>query len=341
MLSHELRNPLAPMSNTLDVLRLRGTTSPELDVLERQVRHVTRLVDDLLDVSRIAHGKVALERTDLDLGTVVARALEMTNPLIRQRLHRVVTDLLPAAVNGDANRLAQVAANLITNAAKYSAMGSHIRIRTQRAGDVARLVVADEGIGMAPDMIERVFDAFVQQPQMLARSSGGLGLGLSIVRASSRPRAVSAHSGGLGKGSTFVVELPAVDATTARADVAHRGDSLRASTQPLRILVVDDNYDAAAALQGALEVLGHVVAVAHDGPSALANAGLSTRRSACRTSGSPAWMGTRLPSRCAARPIRLVAITGYGQERDRRRVKEGGFRSHLVKPVDLDDLMRS
>lgn len=342
MLSHELRNPLAPMSTTLGVMRLQGVSSPEVDVLDRQVRQLTRLVDDLLDVARIARGSVKLERADVDLRTVVTRALEMTGPLIEQRLHQVVTDLWPVWVNGDASRLAQVAANLITNAAKYSSLGAHIRIRTHRSGSMARLVVSDEGIGISRDMIECVFDPFVQEPQMPARSHGGLGLGLSIVKSlvDAHGGTVTAHSEGPGKGSTFVVELPAIDVPSAGREIPDRKLDLHPPARPLRVLVVDDNYDAAAALQGALEVLGHEVAVAHDGPSALARAASFDPQLGLLDIGLAGMDGYELAVALrAVRPVRLVAISGYGQERDRQRSRKSGFESHLVKPVDLEALI--
>jgi signal transduction histidine kinase len=342
MLGHELRNPLSPMATTLETMRLRGMASPELDLLERQVHHLTRLVDDLLDVSRIARGMVELKRTDLDLRTVVTRALEMTDPLIKQRLHRVITRLSPVVVHGDPDRLAQVAANLITNAAKYSNIGSQISIDTQRSGGTAKLAVTDEGVGIAPDMIGKVFDAFVQEPQMLARSHGGLGLGLSIVKSlvEAHGGTASAHSDGPRKGSTFVVELPAVDTQSDGTDTRDVKASHPPSTAPLRILVVDDNYDAALALQCALEELGHVVAVAHDGPTALAEAATFAPQVGLLDIGLPVMDGYELAvAMRAVRPVRLIAISGYGRDHDRKRSESAGFASHLVKPVYLDDLI--
>src|SRR6185503_9640560 len=204
--------------------------------------------------------------------TIVNRALEMTRPLIEERRHRIFTELAPAAIHADPDRLAQVVANLITNAAKYSEIGAPIRILTHHSGARVRLAVIDDGIGIAPGMIGRVFEAFVQQPHTLARSQGGLGLGLSIVKSlvEAHGGTVSAHSDGPGRGSTFVIELPAIDDPNATANVPETARP--ASTPPMRILVVDDNHDTAIALQGALEELGHVVAVAYDGPSALAEA---------------------------------------------------------------------
>jgi signal transduction histidine kinase/ActR/RegA family two-component response regulator len=342
MLGHELRNPLAPMLTTLELMRLRGTQSNDVDVLHRQVRHLTRLVDDLLDVSRIARGMLELKRLDLDLSTVVDDALEMTAPLVEQRRHRVVTDVAPVVVHGDPHRLAQAVANLIMNAAKYSDIGSQIRIHTRRSGELVKLMVADDGVGIASDMIATVFDAFVQQPQTLARSQGGLGLGLSIVKGlvEGHGGAVYARSDGPGKGSTFVIELPAIEGASARR-IAPVRRALRAPSAARRILVVDDNHDAAAALRSGLEELGHVVVVAHDGPSALAEAATFRPQIGLLDIGLPGMDGYELAIALgAAYAIHLVAITGYGQPRDRQRSRDAGFEGHLVKPVELERLER-
>ena len=341
MLGHELRNPLAPIVMTLELMRLEGTTSAEVELLARQVRHLVRLVDDLLDVSRIARGLVELKCCDVKLAAVVNRALEMTGPLIEQRGHRIISDLAPATVHGDPDRLAQVLANLITNAAKYSEVGTQIRIRTETAGGVAKVSVADDGVGIAPEMLGEVFDVFVQQRQTLARSEGGLGLGLAIVKGlvEAHQGRVSAHSEGVGRGSTFVIELPAIDGPTPRPDVAGRLERPRPLARSRRVLVVDDNRDAAIALERALEALGQVVAVAHDGPSALREATRFEPELALLDIGLPGMDGYGLAAELrAARDLRLVAITGYGQPRDRLRSRAAGFEEHLVKPLDIEQL---
>jgi signal transduction histidine kinase len=341
MLGHELRNPLAPIVMTLELMRLEGTTSPEVELLTRQVRHLVRLVDDLLDVSRIARGLVELKCCDVKLPMVVNRALEMTGPLIEQRGQRIVSDLAPAMVHGDPDRLAQVVANLITNAVKYSEVGTQIRIRTESAGGVAKVSVADDGVGIAPEMLGQVFDAFVQQRQTLARSEGGLGLGLAIVKGlvEAHQGKVSAHSEGVGRGSTFVIELPAIDGPTPRPNVSGRLERLRPLARSRRVLVVDDNHDAAVALKRVLEALGQVVAVAHDGPSALREATRFEPEIALLDIGLPGMDGYQLAAELRAAPdLRLVAITGYGQPRDRLRSREAGFEKHLVKPVDIEQL---
>ena len=347
MLGHELRNPLAPMLTALEVMRLDGATSPAFDILERQIRHLTRLVDDLLDISRITRGKVVLKRQDLELATIVNRALEMASPLLEKREHRVVSDLVlrGLGVSGDPDRLAQVVANLMTNAAKYSEPGSQIRIVARRSGDRVTLSVSDDGVGIAPEMLGRVFDAFVQQPQTLARSHGGLGLGLSIVKSlvEAHGGVVSAHSDGLGRGSTFVVDLPAIEVRSV-SDVLHAVTSTpatapRPGVTPLRILVVDDNRDAADILKVALEAMGHAITIAYDGPSALEVAKTRAPQIALVDIGLPVMDGYRLAELLrAAYDIPVVAITGYGQESDRDRSRTAGFAAHLVKPVDLREL---
>jgi signal transduction histidine kinase len=340
MLGHELRNPLAPIVMTLELMRQEGTTSAEVELLARQVRHLVRLVDDLLDVSRIARGLVELKCCDVKLPMVVNRALEMTGPLIEQRGQRVISDLGPAMVHGDPDRLAQVVANLITNAAKYSEVGTQIRIRTESAGGLAKVSVADDGVGIAPAMLGDVFDAFVQQRQTLARSEGGLGLGLAIVKGlvEAHQGRVFAHSDGVGKGSTFVIELPAISGPIPRPHVSGRPEPLRPLARSRRVLVVDDNRDAAFALKRVLEALGQVVAVAHDAPSALREATRFQPEVALLDIGLPGMDGYGLAAELRAPDLRLVAITGYGQPRDRVRSRDAGFEHHLVKPVDIERL---
>jgi signal transduction histidine kinase/CheY-like chemotaxis protein len=343
MLGHELRNPLAPIVSTLELMRLRGERSLELDVLERQVRHLTRLVDDLLDVSRITHGRIELERRTVDVALVVERALELSRPLIEQRRQRVVTDLDAAAVDVDLDRLSQAVANLLANAAKYSELGSEIRLRARRAGQRLRLIVEDDGIGITAEMLGRVFDAFVQQPQAPARPKGGLGLGLSIVKSlvEAHGGVVSAHSDGPGRGSAFVIELPLAERPAVDAD-GERSERQRLPDAPARrILVVEDNRDVALMLATVLERMGHVVARAHDGPAALALAATFAPDIALLDIGLPGMDGYQLGAALrAGHDVRLVAVTGYGQEHDRKRSRAAGFEAHLVKPVDLTLLQR-
>jgi signal transduction histidine kinase len=341
MLSHELRNPLAAIVLTLSAMRSQSsTTSPEVELMDRQVKHLVRMVDDLLDVSRIARGQVELALHDVELPMVVRRALEMSRPQLERRQHRILNDLAPATVRGDPDRLAQAVANLITNAAKYSEIGSEIRIRTECEGGVARISVADDGAGIAPDMLSRVFDPFVQQPLTLARSGGGLGLGLSITRSlvEAHRGTVSVRSDGVGKGSRFAIELAAIERPTGHPEgppQTRRHQLIRA----MRILVVDDNRDAAQALKTALEALGQIVMVAHDGPEALREVGAFQPQIGLLDIGLPEMDGYQLAAQLRAVPgLRLVAITGYGQTRDRQRSREVGFEEHLVKPVNIEQL---
>ncbi len=339
MLSHELRNPLASIVLTLASMRMQNPAgSPELSLLDRQVRHLVRLVDDLLDVSRIARGQLELACRDVELPQIVLRALETSRPQLERRQQRVVSDLAPATVRGDPDRLAQVVANLVTNAAKYSELGSQIRIRTESAGPLARITVADDGAGIAPDMLARVFDAFVQQPQTLARSGGGLGLGLSIVKSlvEAHGGTVRARSPGEGQGSTFIIDLPTAGPGPHPA-APH--PTTPPPTPRRRILVVDDNQDAALALKNALESLGQTVAVAHDADAALAEAAAFHPEVGLLDLGLPGMDGYQLAEALRrTHPLRLFAITGYGHPRDRQRSHAAGFEEHLLKPLDLDQL---
>jgi signal transduction histidine kinase/DNA-binding response OmpR family regulator len=345
MLGHELRNPLSPILTSLQLMRLKGQHSREQDILERQVRHLTRLVDDLLDVSRITRGKIELQKQRIPLADIVARAIETANPLLELRQHRLVVDVPRSSleVDADPDRMAQVVANLLTNASKYSDVGSEIRIFAQSQDGVVRLSVKDRGIGIAADMLDHVFDLFVQHPQTLERSRGGLGLGLTIVRnlVEQHGGTVVAKSAGPGKGSEFVIELPAAGLPSPTASVRETGKVAgNGEPRPKRILVVDDNGDAAAILADVLELLGNTVAIAHDGPSALETARSFSPDLALVDIGLPVMDGYELARRLRDQQgisshLRLVAVTGYGQEADRRRSADAGFEDHLVKPVDM------
>jgi PAS domain S-box-containing protein len=345
MLGHELRNPLAPILTAVALLRMRGGPTPETAVIERQVKHVVRLVDDLLDISRITRGKVELKLERLDLSDIVARAVEMAMPLIEQRSHRLEVDVpLGMTVRGDAVRLAQVVANLLNNAAKYMEKGGSIGVRADRVGSAVELRVRDKGIGIAPAMLPRVFDMFAQETQAIDRAQGGLGLGLAIVKSlvALHGGEVSAASDGVGAGSEFCVRLPALDGEiTSRTSLPTDRFGSRTS-QPVRVLVVDDNDDAADLLADVLSALGHDVSKAHDGPSALAMAAQHRPSLALLDIGLPVMDGYELARRLRAMEglggIKLVAVTGYGQESDRRRSKDAGFDAHLVKPIDLEAL---
>jgi signal transduction histidine kinase len=348
MLGHELRNPLSPIQTALHLMNMRGLRSREQAVIERQVSHLVRLVDDLLDVARITQGKIELRKQPLELATVVVRALEVASPLLDQKQQRLELQVAPEGllVHADPDRLAQIISNLVTNAAKYSPPGSLIWIDAEQLGSRVRLRVRDQGVGLAADMVESIFDSFVQQRQAIDRSAGGLGLGLAIVRSlvGLHGGSVWAQSEGIGKGSEFVVELPALAASasyppppdTPRRDVIRGGSGKR-------VLIVDDNEDAAEVLGELLAELGFVVAVAHDGPEALATAARFKPQIALLDIGLPVIDGYELGERLrglADMPadLDLIAITGYGRAADVQRSRAAGFSAHLVKPLDLDAL---
>ncbi|MET0389346.1 MAG: response regulator, partial [Polyangiales bacterium] len=347
MLGHELRNPLSPIATALHLMKLRGDESNQRErtVIERQVEHLTRLVDDLLDVSRFARGRIELKRGLVDVADVVVKAIELASPLIEQRAHSLTVEVPRDClfVEGDATRLAQVVSNLLTNAAKYTAPGGTIHVHGARHDAEIVLSVRDTGIGIAPDVLAHIFDLFVQERQALDRSQGGLGIGLSIVRSlvERHGGSVSARSAGTGHGSEFIVRLPAAIPTsqplTPAADRASADAPQLTASQ--RILVVDDNEDSAAMLATVLATRGHVVRVAHDAPSALHVASGFQPEFAFLDIGLPVVDGYELAGQLRALPglehLRLAALTGYGQESDRLRSQQSGFQYHLVKPVDL------
>jgi CheY-like chemotaxis protein len=351
MLGHELRNPLAPISTALQLMQLRASDVllKERTIIERQVKHLVRLVDDLLEVSRIARGKISLERVRVELADVLARALEMTSPLVEQRDHHLSVDVAPGlAVDADPARLAQVFANLLTNAAKYTPPRGYIDVSAQRDDGGVLVSVRDSGIGIRAEMLPRVFDLFVQERQALDRSEGGLGLGLTIVRSlvGLHGGAVEARSAGTGRGTEILVRLPLATEDSAEAATGARASHRRLTPlvgvptgRSRRVLVVDDNEDAVESLADALLELGHTVETAYDGPAALGLLQRYTPDVAFLDVGLPVMDGYEL-----ARRIRedrrfahtvLVAVTGYGQKRDQAQSREAGFDAHLVKPVDL------
>lgn len=343
MLGHELRNPLAPILTAIELMK-RGPESSSArarDVIERQVKHVVMLVNDLLDVSRIAQGKVELHREPVALGDVVAKALEACSPLLEERRHQLQLDIeRDLIVNVDSARLCQVISNLITNAAKYTEREGHIELVGSRVGNEAVLIVRDDGAGIAPDLLPTLFGRFVQSRRTIDRSEGGLGLGLSIVRSlvALHGGTVSVRSEGIGRGSEFEVRLPACDAALESARGAARDESSD-SAESRRILIVDDNTDAAQMLADALAAMGHKTRVAFDGPSGLDVAAGFSPDIAFLDIGLPAMDGYELARKMRAEldspHLRLVALTGYGQESDRARSAEAGFDFHMVKPISL------
>jgi PAS domain S-box-containing protein len=344
ILGHELRNPLAPILTALELMDLRahGALGDERTVIERQVKHVVRLVDDLLDISRITGGKVELRRERVEIAPVVAKALEMSSPLIEAGQHDVSVSIEDGlAVDGDATRLAQVVANILNNAAKYSERGGRIWIDARRDGESVVLSVRDSGMGIAPAMLPRVFDLFSQESQALDRAQGGLGLGLAIVKSlvTLHGGEVTALSEGAGKGSELRVRLPSAAAVAPRPEgepARARGGAVRVE----RILVVDDNVDAADLLAQALELLGHQVWRAGDGPEALRIASTARPTVALLDIGLPVMDGYQLARLLreleGLDAVKLVALTGYGQASDRERSRVAGFDAHLVKPITIE-----
>jgi signal transduction histidine kinase/CheY-like chemotaxis protein len=346
LLGHELRNPLAPIVTALQLMRLRDgadATVRERNVIERQVRHLSRLVDDLLDLSRVARGKLELRRVPVEVSRVVASAIELASPILEQRRDRVSLDIPTSGllVDGDEARLVQVLSNLLGNAAKYSDEGASIRLSARRAGPDAVIAVSDDGIGIDPELLPRIFDSFVQGPRSLDRSQGGLGLGLTLVRSivELHGGSVSARSAGVGRGSEFSVRLPLARRDSSAAQ-QQRAEEARAQSRR-RVLLVDDNVDAVAMLAELLVESGHEVLTAHDGPSALETLASFTPQVAVLDIGLPVMDGYELAAHFRARlgaQVRLVALTGYGQAADRRRALQSGFDAHLVKPVEVDAL---
>jgi signal transduction histidine kinase/DNA-binding response OmpR family regulator len=353
MLGHELRNPLAPILTALQLMNLRGMQGAEREraIIERQVKHVVGLVDDLLDVSRITRGKVQLRTEPIALGEVVARAIEMTSPLIDERRHTLFVDVPPGlTLDGDSARLAQVVANLLTNAAKYTDPGGTIRVDAEENEGTVILRVSDNGRGIAEDALPHVFDLFVQERQDLGRARGGLGIGLAIVRSlvEAHDGTVEASSAGPGLGASFAITLPRRRRGQTAVAPAAPARVHRTTGEGSRILIVDDNRDAAALLADSLRALGHTVQVADDGPSALALAEAFRPGVALLDLGLPVMdgfeLGERLRAHRSPEDILLIALTGYAQEVDRQRTAAAGFADHLVKPVDvlhLDALLRN
>jgi signal transduction histidine kinase len=347
MLGHELRNPLAPILTALELMGLQqdSTFERERTVIARQVKHLMRLVDDLLDVSRIARSKVVLERERLELQQVVERALELASPLLEERAHRVLVEVSPLGmpVDGDSARLTQVVSNLLTNAAKYTPSGGCIRVRGSLDGDTVVLSVQDDGMGISADALPHIFELFVQGRQTIERALGGLGLGLSIVRSlvEAHGGTVTAHSAGPDRGSEFIVRLPRAkraadaEAATPSSHGPPRDETLRGT----RLLVVDDNEDAADMLAAVLTSLGCLVQVAHDAAAALQVAATQHFDGALLDIGLPVMNGYELAARLRAlgtmSGARLIAVTGYGQASDRQRALAAGFDHHVVKPVDV------
>lgn len=344
MLGHELRNPLSPIVTALQLMKMRGDlqSSKEQAIIQRQVEHLIRLVDDLLDVSRITRGKVELRTELVEIGQVLARAVEMASVLFEQRRHQLSIDVASAGLlwRGDPTRLAQVVANLLTNAARYTDPGGNISLRaTHEADQTLRISVRDNGRGLSAELLPRVFELFFQGHRGVDRAEGGLGIGLALVKnlVELHGGTVEAKSDGPGCGSEFIVRLPLVpqrsrDAADLEATGGRPGDNVGR-----RILVVDDNADAAEMVAMLLRTDGHQVVIAHDPVAALGVIGSFVPEVALLDIGLPVMDGYELAGRLreqTASRCRFIALTGYGQDGDRERSVAAGFEGHLVKPVD-------
>ena len=354
ILGHELRNPLAPILTALQIMDMRGEEGSirERAIIARQVKHVVRLVDDLLDVSRITRGNVQLEKRLVEIGAIITNAIEIANPLLEQRKHRLIVDVARRGLllEADPFRLAQVLSNLLTNAAKFTEPGGTITVSADADEEMIVVRVKDTGMGIEPSLLPRVFDAFAQGGQASDRAQGGLGLGLTIVKSlvALHGGQVEAHSAGHGKGAEFAIRLPALigselpNASTLEpgGEVDERaGAGLRPRPTGLRVLLVDDNEDAAMLLSELLRMKGHEVVVVHNGAAALQASLTFVPDVALLDIGLPVMDGYELARHFRARQtthhLRLIAITGYGEAKDRLLSKAAGFDEHLVKPVDV------
>jgi signal transduction histidine kinase len=352
MLGHELRNPLAPIATALQLMDMRhgDIARQERAVIARQVSHLTRLVGDLLDISRITRGKIDLHRAPIEAARLVATAVERVSPLLEERQHVLEIDV-PAeglVVDGDEDRLSQVLTNLLTNAARYTDRGGRIAVRGQKIGHAVEIAVRDNGMGIDPQLLPRVFDLFVQGARTIDRRDGGLGLGLVLVKrlVELHGGTVAAHSEGSGRGSVFTVRLPLAapdGAAGAPKPDSGRMPALAQPGQAVRVLVVDDNQDAALLTLQALEAHGYQARIAFDGPAAIKEARAFQPDVALLDIGLPVMDGYETARQLRRQPggeaLKLVALTGYGQESDRQRSREAGFDEHLTKPVSLGRLI--
>ena len=350
-LAHELRNPLAPMQNAVQILRATTSSNASftIEVIDRQVRQMTRLIDDLLDLSRITNGRIELQVRRIAVRDVVQAALETSRPVIDRAGQEIVVTMPPASlhVEADLTRMAQALANVLDNAAKFTQRGGRITLNAERIDNEAVIVVSDTGIGLQPEMLDRVFEMFTQARQERERAPGGLGIGLTVARrlVEMHSGRITAASGGPGRGSTFRISLPLAP-NGARLPVARDDSSGRGPAAPagLRVLVVDDNVDSAATMAMFLEISGHTVRTAYDGVEAVTAAGEFRPDVALMDIGLPGMTGHE-----AGRAIRaeswgsgvvLIALSGWGRDTDKQQSREAGFNHHLVKPVDHAQLSR-
>ncbi len=346
-LAHELRNPLSPIRNSLQILKMPRVDAAAVqqtrEMMERQVEHLVRLVDDLLDVSRVMRSKIELRRERVELATIVARAVESAQPLLAGQGHQLEISLPPERLLLDADpvRLAQVVGNLLTNAAKYTEANGRIWLTARREGDQVVLSVRDTGIGINPDMLSRIFELFMQVDHAATRSQGGLGVGLTLVKnlVEMHNGTVEARSYGLGTGSEFFVRLPIL-AQGLEQDQVREMEPQAQPTLPsgYRLLVIDDNQDAANSLAMLLRLQGHEVRVAYSGIEALEMTKTYSPDMVYLDIGMPGMDGYQVARRLRQQPglekVVLAALTGWGQQEDRRRTAEAGFDHHLVKPPE-------
>jgi CheY-like chemotaxis protein len=344
VLSHELRNPLAPIRMAVSMLRKMGPPDQDSqslrDVIDRQTGQLARLLDDLLDVSRISSGKISLRKDRIDLGVAIASAVEAVRPHIDAQGQQLMLELSeePIQIDGDLGRLSQVFANLLNNASKYTDRGGRVTLAVERVGDEAIVRVLDTGIGIQADQLSRIFQMFAQI-EHADRGRGGLGVGLGLAKTLVEMHSgrIQARSAGLGHGSEFIVHLPVATTMTAAPTDASRELEGRATTRR-RVLVGDDNVDSAMVLATALRLAGHEVTTAHDGPASVAAAAAFDPDVALLDIGMPGLSGYDVAKHLRLERgdrILLVAISGWGQEEDKRRAISAGFDHHFTKPVDL------
>jgi signal transduction histidine kinase/CheY-like chemotaxis protein len=350
-LAHELRNPLAPIRNAVQMLQLSQARSPELEwplgIIDRQIKQMTRLIDDLLDIARITGNKLELRKERVELAEVLNVALETSRPLIEACGHEFIVSLPPDRIylQADATRLAQVVANLLNNAARYTERGGQIRLATERQGSDVVISVQDTGIGIPSEMLAHIFEMFMQADDSQGRTRGGLGIGLTLVKrlVDMHGGTITARSAGPGKGSEFVVRMPIGVDTPLQPGSDSECRQFNPSTS-LRILVVDDNVDAAQSLGRLLKAMGHDVHIAHDGAEAVDLVEKIRPHAALLDIGLPGMNGFDAARAIRQRPsggdVVLIATTGWGQGSDRERSHEAGFDHHLVKPIDPDELMQ-
>jgi CheY-like chemotaxis protein len=350
-LAHELRNPLAPLRNGLQVMKLAkkdaGQVEQARSMMERQLGHMVRLIDDLMDMSRISRGKIELRKERVELAKVLQHAIETSRPLIEAGDHDLTISVpsQPIYVDADPTRLAQVFANLLNNAAKYTEKGGQITLAVQRKAGEVVVSVQDTGVGIPAHMLPKLFEMFMQVDRSLERSQGGLGIGLSLVKrlVEMHGGSVEAHSDGPGKGSEFVVRLAVATQAEERGAPGAAGDALVATPAKCRILVVDDNRDSADSLAMLLRITGNEVHTARDGLEAVGAAGVFRPEVVLLDIGLPKLNGYEVGRRIRQQQgdgVVLIALTGWGQEEDRCRSKEAGFDYHMTKPVEFKALQK-